>query len=192
MPENFFNKIKKSFNSFISISESSKKDDFIDLNEAEIIDNNLPNQSPIIYNSLKTEIEPETLAVEKSLSFDFNDMYTEFLKDLYQNDKEIISCIIFDKLNFNVKSIYSKDDLDKSYIVFLLNNLNNIINNDKINNLIKCEHFDSLIDKILMVRVNDYQYISITEDTIILVITNQKNQLIVWKNIDKIKEYVLT
>ena len=192
MAENLFNKIKKSFNSFIGISESLEKDDFIDLDKSKPSDNNLLNQAESTDNLSKPEIKSEVLPVEKSLSFNFNEKYIEFLKDFYQADKEIISCIIFDKETLNVKSVYSKDELDKEYIVFLLNNVTNIIANDKINNLIKCEHIDSLIDKILIVRVNDYQYISIIEGTIIVVITNQKNQLIAWKNIDKIKEYVLT
>ena len=199
MADNLFSKIKKTFN-FLSPKPEENLSKNLEQNNPEKlaeqigdIESNLLNNTTTINNN-DSSMNTDSLLIEKKdheiLKFNYNEDISSSLKNLLKNDKELIYCCIVNKKEFSVTASYSKKEVENEFIIYNVNNLLSFISNGYIEKIINIEG-DNLIERILTINDNNSQYVNIIKDEIIILITNQKNQLLTWTLMNEIKECIL-
>lgn len=199
MADNLFSKIKKTFNFLSPKPEENLSKNLVQNNPEKLseqirdIESNLLNNTTTINNN-DSSMNRDSLLIEKKdheiLKFNYNEDISSSLKNLLKNDKELIYCCIVNKKEFSVIGSYSKKEVENGFIIYNVNNLLSFISNGYIEKIINIEG-DNLIDRILTINDNNSQYVNIIKDEIIILITNQKNQLLTWALMNEIKECLL-
>lgn len=172
MSDSLLNRIKK----FIAKVENESSQE---TNDNSQIGQEVVSDKIIESSESDTDNSPQN---DKTLVYSLDEKLSSDLKYFFSVDSNVLYSCIINKKDLSVKGFYSTNKLTDEYIYLLVETLISTSANIQL-----FETDNTIIEKLLVVSDDIYQYIVTDTEYIILLITNQTNQLISWRLLDKLK-----
>ncbi|MBC7476027.1 MAG: hypothetical protein H7263_17225 [Candidatus Sericytochromatia bacterium] len=199
MSDSIFSKIKKSFDKFVSKVEIDSPEVINEQKSENIIGNIdiISDISDVKDSKILEPINTDQKFVDKykqnnNLTFNYDSSMSFSLSELLKDDKEFTYCCILDQKELSIIASCSKEEVDKDFVLIKIDYLTNIILNNLVLNLIESDSLNNPIERFLNVDNYEYQYVTINDNKIVILLTNQRNQLLAWDFMEKVRGHILT